>query len=60
MCQAAVEGSLGRVPGVMKYEVTLNTDTAVVTYDANKVTPDQIVKAVADSGYKPKEVEELK
>ncbi len=60
MCQATVEGSLGRVPGIITYTVTLNTDSATVIYDANRVTPDQIAKAVADSGYKAKEVLELK
>lgn len=56
MCQATVEASLGRVPGVITYTVTLQGDTARVVYDATQATPEQIAAATTAAGYKPREV----
>jgi copper chaperone CopZ len=58
MCKTSVEGSLGRVPGVISYTVELNGDTATVVYDANQVSAEQIADATMSIGYKAKEVED--
>jgi copper chaperone CopZ len=48
------------VPGIISYNVDLKTDSAIVDYDAAKVTAGQIAEAVAEVGYKAREVVEVK
>lgn len=55
-----VERHLGRVLGILSYEVDLKTDSATVIYDAKVVTTDQIVQAVADAGYRASQVKEIR
>lgn len=48
------------MPGITSYTVDLKTDSATVTYDPGKTAPDQIVKAVAEAGYRARQVVEVK
>ena len=50
-CQVAVTKALKRVPGVASVEVDLQGRQAKVGYDADKVTVEQLAKAVEDAGY---------
>ncbi len=50
-CQAAVAKALKGVPGVASAEVDLRNAQAKVGYDADKVTPEQLAKAVGQAGY---------
>lgn len=50
-CQVTVTKALKSVPGVASAEVDLGKAEAKVGYDADKVTIDQLTKAVDDAGY---------
>ncbi len=50
-CQVAVTKALKGVPGVASVEVDLQGRQAKVGYDADKVTVEQLAKAVEDAGY---------
>lgn len=50
-CVLALEGSLGKVPGVTKAVVNLATEKATVDYDEAKVTDTELTLAVANVGY---------
>ncbi|QOR61249.1 heavy-metal-associated domain-containing protein [Sulfurovum sp. ST-21] len=51
MCTTAIKKSLKKVDGVIKAKVKLNTAVATVTF-REKVTQGQLLKAIADVGYK--------
>lgn len=53
-CATAVKHVLKKVDGVKDARVSYEEKQAVVTYDANKVTPEQIARAVGEklAGYK--------
>lgn len=53
-----MERSLGRVPGVVSYQVDVSADQATVVYDPAIVTAGQIAQAVAAGGYRAAEVRE--
>ena len=48
-CATAVKQVLRKVDGVKDARVSLEEKSAVVTYDAAKVTPEKIARAVEDS-----------
>jgi copper chaperone CopZ len=48
-CVAAVSEALGELPGVMVEQVRVGA--AQVSYQPDKISPDQIVLAVEDAGY---------
>lgn len=50
-CVASVERVLGALPGVARVEVTLQPGEARVVYDAARVAPETLVKAVVDAGF---------
>ena len=50
-CAGAVEEAIGGLPGVKDVSVNLTTERARVVYDASKVAPESITKAVEDAGY---------
>jgi len=50
-CQARVQRALAREPGVRDASVNLMTGTATVVYDPSLITPERLVRAVADTGY---------
>ncbi len=51
-CQATVQKALTRQAGVSDASVNLLTKTAAVAYDPKLTTPEQLVTAVAGTGYK--------
>ncbi|MDM5339838.1 copper chaperone CopZ [Fictibacillus enclensis] len=50
-CVNAVEGSVGKLPGVEQVHVHLEEGTVEVNYDANKVGLDKIKDTIDDQGY---------
>ncbi len=50
-CQTAVTKALKGVPGVASAEVDLQRQQAKVGYEEDKVTPDELAKAVEKAGY---------
>lgn len=59
-CAATVKKALKSLTGVSNVEVSLEKRTALVTFEAGKVSLDRIVAAIDNVGYKagtPKEIE---
>ncbi len=56
-CEAAIEIRLRKIDGVGSVEASHEKSSAVVHYDPAKVTPDRIVSAIEELGYKAKLVE---
>jgi len=57
-CEYPVKNALKKLPGVVDAKVSAKDGKATVTYDPEKVTPQQMVDAVKKAGYKaypPKE-----
>jgi len=54
-CAAAVERALGALDGVVVLEVRrgIRTGEATLHYDPRTVSPERIVRAIADEGYRP-------
>lgn len=50
-CQAAVERGVKKVDGIQAVDVSLLSNTMKVEYDPSKTNPEQIVKAVEQTGY---------
>lgn len=53
-CKAKVENVLKALKGVKKYEVSLETASAEVTYAEGRITPDMIAAAVTEAGFEAK------
>lgn len=51
LCPVTVKKALQRVPGFIDAQISLDTKRAVVRYDADKVTPEALAKAVTQIGY---------
>jgi Cu+-exporting ATPase len=52
-CVATVEGALRKVPGVRSASVNLATERGTIGYDPTTASPEGLVRAVSDSGYRP-------
>jgi len=52
MCEYPVKSALKKLPGVVDAKVSAKDGTATVTYDPEKVTPQQMADAVKKAGYK--------
>ncbi len=50
-CQARVQRTLARTPGVSDATVNLMLNNATVSFDPGTVTADRLVEAIRDSGY---------
>lgn len=50
-CSMRVQHVLGKLDGIGKVEVSLNPGAATVAMDPDRVTPDQIVAAIARVGF---------
>jgi len=57
-CSARVERALNKLPGVLEANVNLATERAMVRYIPASVTPDDIARAIRDSGYEPRPLDE--
>ncbi|MDA8145509.1 MAG: copper ion binding protein [Thermaerobacter sp.] len=51
-CRMAVERALGGLPGVASARVDLEHKSAQVSYDADRVTLEDMRRAVAQAGYR--------
>ncbi|MDT8444438.1 MAG: metal-binding (seleno)protein [Desulfuromonadales bacterium] len=51
-CTFAVKGALSRLDGVEQVDVSYEDRRARVLYDPEKVTPQQLVEAVNNTGYR--------
>lgn len=51
-CVASVKSSLKPMEGVEKVAVSLVDRNATISYDPEKITPEQVQKAINDLGYK--------
>jgi len=58
-CKAAVAAKLKQVPGIIAYDVDLKSDSAIVLYNSTKLTIDDLKKAIADTGYQVRGVQEI-
>jgi len=54
-CAVHVQQAVGKVPGVRDVLVLLAAERATVTYDADRVTLDQLKAAVVEAGYRVRE-----
>lgn len=50
-CKAAVEDELGKLPGVERSHADFERGTVEVRYDADRVTADDVRRAVEEAGY---------
>lgn len=50
-CEAAVAGAVKKLPGVKEAQADRLKKQAIVHYDPVQVSPQQIKKAIADTGY---------
>jgi periplasmic mercuric ion binding protein len=55
-CPTIVKGSLQKVAGVTKVEISLEQRTAVVTFDDGKASVADLVKATTNAGYPSSQV----
>ena len=51
LCPISVRKALKRVPGVVRAQADLDSKSAQVVYDPDRVSPETLAKAVADAGY---------
>ena len=51
-CAAGIKAMLKRTPGVIASEVSYKEKQAVIDYDSQKTTPEKIVEAINNLGYK--------
>ena len=56
-CEQRIKGSLRFEKGVKGIETNLKTKTVTITYDADKTTPEQLVKGFKKCGYEAKPVD---
>jgi len=50
-CQATVTEGLSKLPGVLRVAVSLEDETAIITYDRNSVMVPSLVEAIEALGY---------
>ena len=51
-CQMSVANALKNVSGVKTAEVNLETNSAIVEFKEGKASPEKMIKAVEEAGYK--------
>ncbi|KAF5231717.1 hypothetical protein FAUST_9125 [Fusarium austroamericanum] len=52
-CTSAVEGGFKGVDGVLKFNISLLAERAVITHDVTKLSADQIADIIDDRGFDP-------
>lgn len=57
-CENTIKSNLRFEKGVKKIETNLEEQTVTVTYDADKITPEEIVKGFEKFGYKARILKE--
>ena len=53
-CKAAVEGELGKLPGVERSNADFETGIVEVSYDESKVGTEELEGAIEEAGYEVK------
>ena len=53
-CKAAVEGELGKLPGVERSNADFETGIVEVSYDESKVGTEELEGAIEETGYEVK------
>lgn len=51
-CAASIQAKLRKLSGIENAEVSYDTKAAVVQYDATKLSPEQIIAAIDETGFK--------
>ncbi|MDR3344154.1 MAG: copper ion binding protein [Oscillospiraceae bacterium] len=51
-CEIAVQEAVRSLPGIKKVKANRHKKSAAADYDAAQVTPEEIIKAINDTGYK--------
>jgi periplasmic mercuric ion binding protein len=51
LCPITISRALGKLPGVLKVDAKLDTKSAQVTYDPDRVSPERLLQAVSNAGY---------
>ncbi|HUZ06198.1 MAG TPA: mercuric transporter MerT family protein [Candidatus Paceibacterota bacterium] len=51
-CAVSIQTKLRQQPGVVTAQVSYDTKTAMVQYDATKLTPEKIIAAIDETGFK--------
>ncbi len=51
-CKAAVEGEIGKLAGVERSEADFEKGSVEVRYNADRVTADDLRRAIEEAGYK--------
>ncbi|KAM3510390.1 hypothetical protein MY10362_000014 [Beauveria mimosiformis] len=50
-CTSAVEGGFTGVDGILKFNISLLAERAVITHDVSKISADQIAETIEDRGF---------
>ncbi|KAM0288036.1 hypothetical protein ACHAQH_000104 [Verticillium albo-atrum] len=50
-CTSAVEGGFTDVDGVLRFNISLLAERAVITHDTSKLSPDKIAEIIEDRGF---------
>ncbi|KAI0405824.1 E1-E2 ATPase-domain-containing protein [Xylaria palmicola] len=53
-CTSAVEGGFTGVDGILRFNISLLAERAVITHDATKVAPERIAEIIEDRGFDAK------
>lgn len=53
-CTSSVENGFARVPGVLRFKISLLAERAVITHDTTKCPADKIVETIEDLGFDAK------
>lgn len=51
-CALSIQTKLGRQSGVQRAQVSYETKEAIVQYDAAKTSPQQLIAAIDETGFK--------
>jgi len=57
MCPRVVEKALERTEGVKEADVSYKNKVAIVEYDPDKISPEGLIKAIEEAGYRATVVE---
>ncbi|OAA39173.1 ATPase, P-type, heavy metal translocating [Metarhizium rileyi] len=50
-CTSAVEGGFQGVDGILRFNISLLAERAIITHDVTKITPEQIAEIIEDRGF---------
>ncbi|KAI9871440.1 MAG: hypothetical protein M1823_008447, partial [Watsoniomyces obsoletus] len=50
-CTSAVEGSFRNADGLVRFNISLLAERAVITHNSTRLSPDKIVETIEDAGF---------